>query len=96
MDSDFIHHEFFIRQQRYNDKDRLFFENVSSAMRKRPIIRRIGEEDKEYLIYSWLYANRYDLSGRNNKKLKEIHRLLWEHGDFDSGTEEGWESTHRI
>jgi len=84
---DLIHGEIARRGYRYRDEDRGFLELVGDAIKKKPTVRDNAEECALLSLIE-LYANRYDLSGKNNKHLKMLYSWLSEDLGFDSGIEE--------
>jgi hypothetical protein len=93
IDFDFIHGQISRRGYRYrNDKDDLvndksFLRLVAAAISKKPYIRDNADESG-LLSAIEFYANRYDLSGKNNGRLKSLYNRLLKESSLDSVREE--------
>ena len=96
IEFDFIHGEISRRGCRYRlGEDDRFLEMVGNAIGKKPGIKKYTEESG-LLVLIEIYANRYDLSGNNNKELKNLHYRLINDGVFDSGNKGRRRSPHRV
>lgn len=84
-DIDFIDTEISVRSARQSEKDRLFLKRIAEAQGKRSVIKRYID-DSGLLTLCEFYANRYNLSGRNNSNLRQLHTVLLNSGAFDKAS----------